>query len=165
MALDRWIALIILLIAIAYGYAAFFTLDTALPPFMRNNPVWPSTFPKIIAGMAVIFSLIILLGFEKSNSDAETADIDYRRLTDYHLITALSLIGLMIIYALVLRPFGFIGATIGFLVISAIILGERNFKILLPTTAIATGIVWYLVQIVLGIFLSPWPSFISSGAS
>ena len=163
MALDRWIALILLTIAVAYGFAAFFTLDAALPPFMRNNPVWPSTFPKIIAGLAIALSLVILLGVEKSTLDPETADINYRKLSDYKLLTALSLIGLMIVYALVLRPFGFIGATIGFLTISAVILGERNLKLLLPITAVATGIVWYLVQIVLGIFLSPWPSFISWG--
>ena len=44
MALDRWIALIILGIALAYGYAAFFTMDQLLPPFMQRNPIWPSTF-------------------------------------------------------------------------------------------------------------------------
>jgi len=57
MALDRWIALIILLICLAYGYAAFFNIDDALPPFMRFNPVWPSTFPKVLSVPAIIASL------------------------------------------------------------------------------------------------------------
>ena len=42
MALDRWIALIILVMSLGYGYTAFFTMDGALAPFMRNNPIWPS---------------------------------------------------------------------------------------------------------------------------
>ena len=39
MALDRWIALIILGITLTYGYAAFFTMDHSLPPFMQRNPI------------------------------------------------------------------------------------------------------------------------------
>ena len=54
MALDRWIALIILMICIAYGYTAFFTMDAQLPPFMQRNPVWPSTFPKVLSVLAII---------------------------------------------------------------------------------------------------------------
>ncbi len=39
MALDRWIALIFLLICLVYGYIAFFSMDAALPPFMKRNPI------------------------------------------------------------------------------------------------------------------------------
>ena len=67
MALDRWIALIILLICVAYGYTAFFTMDAGMPPFMRRSPIWPSTFPKSLAVLGIIISLSIVLGIEKSD--------------------------------------------------------------------------------------------------
>ena len=161
MALDRWIAFVILCVALAYGYAAFFTMDHLLPPFMQRNPIWPSTFPKILAIMAVVTSLIILLGLEKQSAEeaAKTPDIDYRRLTDYNLGQAVMLLLLMVAYALTLRPIGFLLATAGFLTLGAATLGERKFHILIPVVAIATGVVWYLVQVVLGIFLRPLPWF------
>ena len=159
MALDRWIALIILGIALAYGYAAFFTMDQLLPPFMQRNPIWPSTFPKVLAVLSIATSLIILLGLEKSSGEAKESDIDVRRLMDYNLGQAVALLGLMVAYALCLRPAGFLLSTTGFLVIGAMILGERKFLVLIPVAVTATGVVWYLVESVLGIFLRPLPWF------
>ena len=159
MALDRWIAMVILCISLAYGYAAFFTMDQLLPPFMQRNPIWPSTFPKVLSVLAILASLVILLGLEKSTGPSKTPDIDYRRLGDYNLGQALALLALMVAYALLLRPAGFVLSTTGFLVGGAVILGERNFLILIPVAAVATGIVWYLVDEVLGIFMRPLPNF------
>ena len=163
MALDRWIALIILLICIAYGYGAFFTMDGSLPPFMQRNPIWPSTFPKVLAVMAIICSLLILLGFEKSSGEPKAGDIDYRRLTDYKIGQAVTLLALMVAYALLLRPAGFLLSTIGFLIAGSVVLGERKFHILIPVALLAAGVVWYLVDSVLGIFLSPLPSILANG--
>ncbi|SPF81127.1 tripartite tricarboxylate transporter TctB family protein [Pseudoprimorskyibacter insulae] len=160
MALDRWIALIILGISLAYGYAAYFTMDQLLPPFMQRNPIWPSTFPKVLAVLSIITSLVIVLGLEKPATEEKEPDIDYRRLMDYDLFPALALIGLMVAYALLLRPAGFLLSTVGFLTIGAVILGERKVYILIPIAALATGIVWYLVEGVLGIFLRPLPLFL-----
>ncbi|WP_179378287.1 tripartite tricarboxylate transporter TctB family protein [Jannaschia marina] len=155
MALDRWIALILLGICLAYGYAAWITMDATLAPFMRRNPIWPSTFPKVLSVLGIIACLIILLGLEKG--ETKTGDIDYRRLGDYNLGQAVLLLGLMVVYALCLRPVGFIGATIAFLVLGSFILGERKWHLMLPIAGAATFVVWYLVQEVLGIFLRPWP--------
>ncbi|MEM6762752.1 MAG: tripartite tricarboxylate transporter TctB family protein [Pseudomonadota bacterium] len=165
MALDRWIALIIALICLAYGYGAFFTMDGLLPPFMQRNPIWPSTFPKILAVLGLLTSLFVLLGFEKSDKPREEdpSVIVYRRLFQYKIGQALTLIGLMIAYALLLRPAGFLISTVGFLVIGAIVLGERKLHVLIPVAAIATGVVWFLVQEVLGIFLRPLPFFLGTG--
>lgn len=163
MALDRWIALVILMICLAYGYAAFFTMDAALPPFMKRNPVWPSTFPKVLSVMAILAAMYVLLGFEKGAEDPKPMDINYRRLTEYKLGQALALLGLMAAYALLLRPAGFLPATVVFLVAGAWVLGERKLHILLPVAAGAAGVVWYLVQEVLGIFLSPWPAILTNG--
>ncbi len=163
MALDRWLAMVILVICLLYGYTAFFTMDAGLPPFMRRNPVWPSTFPKILSVMATLTALAIVLGFEKSAGPKPT-DINYRRLQDYKIGQALALLGLMVAYALLLRPAGFLLSTTGFLAIGAMVLGERRFLILVPVVLIAAVGIWYLVQQVLGIYLRPWPFFLGNGA-
>ena len=158
MALDRWIALVLLGICLAYGYAAWFTMDGNLAPFMRRNPIWPSTFPKVLSVLGIIACLVILLGFEKS--EPKEADIDYRRLGEYHLWQAILLLGLMVVYALTLRPLGFLLSTSAFLILGSFILGERKWHIMLPVSLIATVAVWYLVQQVLGIYMRPLPGFL-----
>lgn len=158
MALDRWIALILLGVCLIYGYTAWFTMDAGLAPFMKRNPIWPSTFPKVLSVLGIVACLIILLGVEKS--EPKEAEIDYRRLTDYHLGQALLLLGLMVAYALCLRPLGFIGSTSAFLILGSFILGERKWHFMIPVALIATLSVWYLVQEVLGIYMRPLPGFI-----
>lgn len=161
MALDRWIALVFVAFCCAYGYLAFFTMDQLLPPFMQRNPVWPSTFPKVLTVMGIIVGLIVLLGVEKPTEEKEPSatDINYRRLHEYKLGQALTLLGLMVLYALMLRPAGFLIATIVFLVAGSAILGERKWHVMIPVALLAAGFVWYLVQEVLGIFLRPLPFF------
>jgi len=163
MALDRWIALIILMICMAYGYAAFFTMDVGLPPVMQRNAIWPSTFPKILSVMAIALALSILLGQRKGEEEVKEGDINYRRLMDYNIGQALLLLAMMAAYALMLRPVGFLISTVAFLTISAVVLGERRLQYLLPITVLATGVVWYLVQQVLGIYLRPLPYVLGTG--
>ena len=161
MALDRWIALVLLGICLAYGYAAWFTMDSGLAPFMRRNPIWPSTFPKALSIIGIVCALIILLGLEqadKPKSDEPTKSMS-ELLQEYHVGQALLLLGLMVAYALLLRPAGFIASTAGFLILGSVILGERNWVAMILSAGLATGIVWYLVQVVLGIFLRPLPAF------
>ena len=163
MALDRWLAFIILLICLVYGYTAFFTMDGLLPPIMQRSPIWPSSFPKVLAIGGILFSLSILLGIEKAPEKSETADINLARLGEYKVGQALMLLALMIAYALLLRPLGFLAATFLFLSVGSFILGERRFGMMILVSAIAAGGVWYLVDAVLGIFLSPFPSFLNRG--
>jgi len=162
MALDRWIALFILMICLIYGYAAFFTMDGALPPFMQRNPVWPSTFPKVLSVLAVLIALTVVLGLEKPPSDDKEPDIDLSRLGDYKLGQAIILLGLMVAYALSLSTAGFIISTSVFLLAGSLTLGERRWHIMVPVTLIAVVGIWYLVQQVLGIFLRPWPFFLGN---
>src|SRR6056300_329954 len=133
MALDRWVALVLLGICLAYGYTAWFMMDGALPPIMKRLAVWPSYFPKVLSIAGIILSLIVLLCIEKG--EVKVGDIDYRRLHEYKLGQVLALLGLMVAYAIFLRPAGFLLATSGF---------------------------WYLVQEVLGIFLRPLPFFMGT---
>ena len=163
MALDRWIAFVILLICLTYGYAAFFTMDDLLPPIMQRAPIWPSSFPKVLAVGAVILSLAIVLGFEKSPSKGDAADINLSRLGDYNVGQALLLLGLMVAYALLLRPLGFLASTFLFLFMGSFILGERRYGLMALVSALAAGGVWWLVDGVLGVFLRPFPMFLTGG--
>ncbi|MBO6510900.1 MAG: tripartite tricarboxylate transporter TctB family protein [Roseibium sp.] len=163
MALDRWLALVILLICLAYGYAAFFAMDASLPPIVKRSPIWPSSFPKVLAVGAILLSLTVLLGFEKSPAKTEAADINLSRLHEYKVGQAIMLLGLMVAYALLLRPLGFLLSTFLFLSVGSFILGERRFVLMAVVAAVAAGTVWYLVDVVLGIFLSPFPSMLSGG--
>ena len=158
MALDRWIAVCLLGLCILYGYTAWFTMDASLAPFMRRNPIWPSTFPKVLSVLGISASFIILIGLEKG--EEKIGEIDHRRLGDYFLGQALVLLGLMVVYALCLRPLGFLFSTSAFLIVGSFILGERKLHVMIPVAFIATGAVWYLVQEVLGIFLRPLPIFV-----
>ncbi|MBQ4823508.1 tripartite tricarboxylate transporter TctB family protein [Leisingera sp. HS039] len=157
MALDRWIALILLGICLTYGFTAWFTMDTGLAPFMQRNPIWPSTFPKVLSILGVLASLAVLLGLEKG--DVTIGEIDYRRLGEYKLGQAILLLALMVAYALCLRPLGFIVSTAAFLILGSFVLGERKWHIMIIVALIATLVVWYLVQQVLGIYMRPLPGF------
>ena len=160
MALDRWVALVLLGICLTYGYTAWFTMDGALPPIMKRLAVWPSSFPKVLSITGIILSLIVLLNLEKA--EAKVGDIDYRRLREYKLGQALALLGLMVAYAILLRPAGFLLATSGFLIGGSVILGERRWITMFVVSSIATFGIWYLVQEVLGIFLRPLPFFMGT---
>jgi putative tricarboxylic transport membrane protein len=164
MALDRWIALAFIALCCVYGYAAFFTMDDTLPPILRRNPVWPSTFPKILSVAGIIVGLVVLLSPKPAPKPGATKPegaIDLARLGDYHIGQALALVALMVAYAMTLRPLGFLGSTSLFLVLGAMILGERKLHVLVPVAAAAAFAIWYLVQEVLGIFMRPWPGFMA----
>lgn len=160
MALDRWIALVLLSICLIYGYTAWFTMDANLAPFMQRNPIWPSSFPKILSIFGILLSLVILFGLEKG--EQTIGEIDYRRLTDYKLGQAVLMLALMVAYALCLRSAGFIGSTSIFLIAGSFILGERKWHVMIPVSVLTAGVVWYLVQEILGIFLRPLPFFMGN---
>ena len=160
MALDRWVALVLLGICLIYGCTAWFAMDSALPPIMKRLAVWPSSFPKVLSIAGIILSSVVLLGVEKG--EEKMGDIDYRRLHEYKLGQALVLLGLMVAYAILLRPAGFLLATSGFLIGGSMILGERRWFVMIVVSTIATFGIWYLVQEVLGIFLRPLPYFMGT---
>ncbi|SFR52796.1 putative tricarboxylic transport membrane protein [Yoonia tamlensis] len=160
MALDRWIALVLLSICLLYGYTAWLTMDANLAPFMQRKPIWPSTFPKVLSIFGIVLSLIILLGLEKA--EQTVGEIDYRKLHEYKLGQAILILGLMVVYAICLRPIGFLGSTTAFLVLGSFILGERKWLVMFTVSLLTAGIIWYLVQEVLGIFLRPLPFFLGN---
>ena len=154
MALDKWIAVIFLTVAVAYGYSAY---TYPLLPFERNMVFLPNTLPMALSVIAIILSLIVILAPKPATSD----DIDLATLRGYKLGQAFMLVAAMVVYALALRPIGFLTGTVVFLVATGWILGERRLHIMIPVALLGAGIVWFLVQQALGIFLRPLPWFMS----
>jgi putative tricarboxylic transport membrane protein len=154
MALDKWIAVIFLTVAVAYGYSAY---TYPLLPFERNMVFLPNTLPMALSVIAIILSLIVILAPKPATSD----DIDLATLRGYKLGQAFMLVAAMVVYALALRPIGFLTGTVVFLVATGWILGERRLHIMIPVALLGAGVVWFLVQQALGIFLRPLPWFMS----
>ena len=161
MALDRWIALVFVLIFLIYGYTAFFGMDHLLAPIMRRNPVWPSTFPKILSVSGLIISMVVLLNFEKS-SNVIGDDMSLSKWRQYKLLDAVLLVLGMIFYAVFLRNLGFIAATFLFLFLGGVLLGERRYLLSVVISAISSYGIWYLVDSVLGIYMTPYPQFVKT---
>ena len=154
--MERVIAGIFLVICVAYGYSAFVEMEAGLLPFERHMTFLPNTLPKWLSVLGSMIALIVLL---KPGSRLDT-EIDIRQLRKYKFGQALLLLALMVGYALLLRPVGFMAATTLFLSLGAMILGERRYPLLIPVALVSAFLIWYLVQEVLGIFLRPWPWFV-----
>jgi len=160
MALDKWIAIVFLVICTVYGYAAY---SYPLLPFERNMVFLPNTMPLVLSVLGVFFALLILLA-PSPKADVEgdaLGNINLKRWREYKVGQALGLIALMIIYALALRPVGFIAATTLFLVGAGWTLGERKLVTMICVALVGALCIWYLVQEALGIFLRPLPWFLN----
>ena len=161
MTLDRAIAGIFVLLCLIYGYTAFVAMEASLLPFELNMTFLPNTMPKWLSVLGVIVGLVVVIQTgPKANDEIDAGEIDYRNLRQYKLAQALFLLGLMLAYAMLLRPIGFLAATTDDRAVGSIILGERKYIVLIPIAVSTAFIIWYLVQEVLGIFLRPWPWFI-----
>jgi len=150
--IDRIVALAILAFSVGYGYLAWIH---PLLPFEQRMPFKPNTLPLGLAVLGIVFSLATLV-FESRDDLPEDAQgwraFDWTR--------TLALVVLMVAYALLLRPLGYIPSTIAFLVIGGVVLGERKLWLLgLVATIVAIG-TWYIVQQGLGIYLVPLPAFL-----
>ena len=155
--LERSIAFLILVLFLIYGYTAWFVMDALLPPVLKFNPIWPSSFPKIISVLGVVIALGILLTAKGDVS--EDNELDIKQWRSYDIKPVLLLLAFMTVYALTLRPLGFLIATPLFLFASSLVLGEKRYLKLAMISFIAAFIIWNLVDTVLGIYLHPLPLF------
>lgn len=160
MTLDRSIAIVFFIVSVAYGYAAY---TYPLLPFERNMSFLPNTFPMGLSVLGGLLSLLIIFS-PKAKPDANgdvLGDIDVAKLREYKIGQALALIAAMILYALALRPIGFLASTTLFLICASWILGERKLHIMIVASVAGAGVIWFLVQETLGIYLRPLPWFMS----
>ena len=161
MTLERAIALIFIVVCLAYGYTAFVVMEASLLPFERNMAFLPNVLPKWLSVLGVVAGLAVLIQSRSGEQGEDDPDgIDARNLRQYNLGQTILLLVLMVAYALLLRPVGFLTTTTLFIAGGAVILGEKRYVLLVPVAVLSAFLIWYLVQEVLGIFLRPWPWFV-----
>ncbi|MGI9523851.1 MAG: tripartite tricarboxylate transporter TctB family protein [Hyphomicrobiaceae bacterium] len=159
MTLERAIALLFLVLCIAYGYSAFVTMQENLLPFELNMVFLPNTMPKVLSVVGVLVALIIIFS-PGASGESSPGQLDFSRLKWEHITQAVLLLVAMTAYALLLRPLGFIASTTLFIAGSSILLGERRILLLLAISIVASLSIWYLVEELLDIVLKPLPWFI-----
>lgn len=155
--LEKFLALIILIICILYAYTSFITMQANLLPFEKNMTVLPNSLPKVISIFGIIISTFLILKKEEHNSEESISSINLKNVFNFYYGKALSIILLMIIYTLCLRPVGFILSSVLFLFLASFILGERSFIKLAIICLLGTSIIWLLLEKVLGIYMRPFP--------
>ena len=155
--LEKFLALIILIICILYAYTSFITMQANLLPFEKNMTVLPNSLPKVISIFGIIISTFLILKKEEHNSEESISSINLKNVFSFYYGKALSIILLMIIYTLCLRPVGFILSSVLFLFLASFILGERSFIKLAIISLLGTSIIWLLLEKVLGIYMRPFP--------
>ena len=155
--LEKFLALIILIICILYAYTSFITMQANLLPFEKNMTVLPNSLPKVISIFGIIISTFLILKKEEYNSEENISSINLKNVFNFYYGKALSIILLMIIYTLCLRPVGFILSSVLFLFLASFILGERSFIKLAIICLLGTSIIWLLLEKVLGIYMRPFP--------
>ena len=161
--LEKIIALIILIICIVYAYTSFVIMQANLLPFELNMTVLPNSLPKVISIFGIVISLFLILKKDEDiEKDEDQSKIDLNNVLNFYYGKALSIIFLMILYTLCLRPVGFILSSILFVFFSSFILGERKFIKLIIICLIGTTIIWLLLEKVLGIYMRPFPYLIQT---
>ena len=105
--------------------------------------------------------MVVLLNFEKIFQCDRRRYVTFKW-RQYKLLDAVLLILGMIFYAVFLRNLGFIAATFLFLFLGGVLLGERRYLLSLVISAISSYGIWYLVDSVLGIYMTPYPQFVKT---
>ena len=119
--------------------------------------VLPNSLPKVISIFGIIISTFLILKKEEHNSEESISSINLKNVFNFYYGKALSIILLMIIYTLCLRPVGFILSSVLFLFLASFILGERSYIKLAIICLLGTSIIWLLLEKVLGIYMRPFP--------
>ena len=135
----------------------FFIVNTgALETFVEQIP--GIDYKAFQLPVGIVFAVTGLSRALILVTDIQSGYLDRMLITPVRRVTLL--LGLMVAYALCLRPMGFLISTSAFLILGSFILGERKWHVMVPIALFATLVVWYLVQQVLGIYMRPLPGFL-----
>lgn len=154
--LERAIALVIFIIALAYINASF---NIRMLPFELRQPFKPNTFPLVIGILTAIVSFLVAVIPPRAAAAGEGKAIagDAEGWRDFDWKRFFIFFGLMLLYATFLRPAGFLPSTIVFLVLGSLVLQEYRVWISIPIIFVLTVGLWYLVTKVLGIYMPAMP--------
>lgn len=149
--LDRLVALFIVAFFVAYIYLSY---NFELLPFERRMSFRPDTMPRGIGILGLLLAVIVLF-----TADGH-ANKDNKNWQHHDYVRYALMIVAMVVYATLLKPAGFVVATVGFIMVGAIILGERHYVKLAIIALIGAVSIWFVVDKLLGIYLYPIPEFI-----
>ena len=166
---DRIVGLVLLVASVFFMFQAL-QLEHVIPPAFRKTPMRLDTMPKIIGVIAIAASLLTIfmpstLTRESEDTKVKDAneklkDLSFANIGNYAVGQLAAMISLMCVYALVLRPLGFIPSTALFLFLGSFLLGERRWVGLILTSLIAPISIWLLVTYVLERKIPALPQFL-----
>jgi len=133
---DHWLALVLLAFC---GVAARLTMD--VPADATGTTLGPNFFPWAMVIAIAVLSIGLLARSLKSRHATASAPAGSGRTM---LLKLGFFVILMLVYAAVYIPVGYLGSTIGFFVVAMLVLGERRpIHVVAIPVAIVVGI--YLV--------------------
>jgi putative tricarboxylic transport membrane protein len=144
---DRTGGCILLAFCCAYGVLA---LDIPTTTTQMGSAFSARTMPFALAivGISLSLCLIFLPGKTQVTNQAPV-----------YWFKGAAFIVLMSAYGFVIRPFGFLVATIAFLTLGFWLLGERRIITLIVLPAIVATLFWFLLSELLGVYIAPGPAF------
>lgn len=147
---DRIAALALLVVSIVYGLMAS---RIELYPGVEQEGLSPRGFPLLLGTLGVVFSLALLFQRPSSSGDGESPPLaeSPRRLQWRRVLL---LCALMLLYGALLRPLGFLLATMLFLFGCLWTLGERRRTVLIAVPALVAVLLFSLLRWLLGIYLA-----------
>lgn len=143
---DAVSAILLFVLFAAYGLQA---MQIEVFPGQELEPFKPRTMPFALAVCGMFLCLIrCLQTLRESTGDVSTwQDYDWKR--------AAYLCVNMIVYGFLFTRLGFLAATVMFLMVGFVILGERRLAILIPLPIAFTVLFWLLATRLLGLYLAP----------
>lgn len=142
---DRIAALLFLAVVLVYGWGG-----TQLTASLQGDVIGPAFFPRLLTVLGILLGVLLFVqgapAAKKEKSGDEGSDI-----------TALVPAAMLLAYALVFEPLGFLLATPLFLVIAFRYLGHPSWSGIAGYSAAVTAVVFVLFQYLLDIRLPLGP--------
>ena len=131
-----------------FGGYALASRDIALPVYLQSALFNARSLPLAYAACGVVLSIALMLRPSGRRL----------RLSALHYVPFAALCGLMVIYGVLLRPLGFLIATLLLLAGGFVLLGERRVSVILGVAVPVVLGFWAVLTQLLGVFIAPWPS-------
>lgn len=147
---DRTGGCILLAFCCAYGMLA---LDIPTTTTQMGSAFSARTMPFALAIVGISLSLFLIL-FPGKTQVTDKAPV--------YWLKGAAFIVLMSAYGFIIRPFGFLVATIAFLTLGFWLLGERKVITLIALPTGVATLFWFLLSELLGVYIAPGPAIWSA---
>ena len=142
---DRIGGILLLIFCLVYGALTF---EIERPAVIAETAMTARSLPYALTVLGVLLASWLIL-FPQDVPLTGWRALQWGRLAAF--------VALMVVYGMTLRPFGFVPATLIFLVCGFVLLGERRMRWLLGIGLSVTLVFWLLLSQGLGVYLEPWP--------